>query len=73
MRDDPDYMKSPAQKVAEEIMQKAQLDNAGDSMLMLPDLPMMVPRGKYNMDFFKDSFKLHGKTHDYKILYKDLN
>jgi len=37
------------------------------------DLPMLVPRGKYSFDFYSKFAKLHGKTHDYKIMYKDIN
>ena len=54
-------------------MSRSKLDVAGESILKLVDLPMMVPRGKYSLDFFKDSVKLHGKTNNYKILYKDIN
>ena len=70
---DPDYFKSPAQKMVDRIMIKAQLETAGDSIISLPDLPMIVPRGKYSLDFYKDSMKLHGKTHQYKINYSDIN
>jgi structure-specific recognition protein 1 len=38
----------------------------------LPELPMIIPRGKYSFDLYSDSVKLHGRTNDYKILYKDI-
>jgi structure-specific recognition protein 1 len=34
---------------------------------------MLVPRGNYNLDFYSDHSKLHGKTLDYKIMHKDIN
>lgn len=34
---------------------------------------MMIPRGNYSLDFYANFAKLHGKTHDYKILNKDFN
>ena len=34
---------------------------------------MIIPRGKYSFDLYKTFAKLHGRTNDYKILYKDIN
>jgi structure-specific recognition protein 1 len=34
---------------------------------------MIIPRGKYSLDFYSNFAKLHGKTHDYKIMFKDIN
>jgi structure-specific recognition protein 1 len=33
---------------------------------------MLIPRGNYTMDFYSDYLKLHGKTHDYKVIYQDI-
>ena len=32
----------------------------------------MVPRGKYTLEMYSNYAKFHGKTHDYKIMYKDI-
>ena len=34
---------------------------------------MIIPRGNYSLDFYNNFAKLHGKTHDYKIMFKDIN
>lgn len=34
---------------------------------------MIIPRGNYSLDFYSNFAKLHGKTHDYKIMFKDIN
>jgi len=34
---------------------------------------MIIPRGNYSLDFYGNFAKLHGKTHDYKIMFKDIN
>jgi structure-specific recognition protein 1 len=34
---------------------------------------MIIPRGKYTLDLYNNFLKLHGKTHDYKLNYKDIN
>ena len=33
---------------------------------------MLVPRGKYSFQFYATFAKIHGKTNDYKVLYKDI-
>ena len=55
------------------ILSKSKLETGSESILKLVDLPMMVPWGKYSLDFYKDSVKVHGKTNNYKIIYKDIN
>lgn len=34
---------------------------------------MLIPRGNYSLDFYSNFAKLHGKTHDYKIMFKDID
>ncbi|OMJ66854.1 hypothetical protein SteCoe_36161 [Stentor coeruleus] len=43
-----------------------------DALVSLYDLPMIVPRGKYSLDMFQSFMRLHGKTHNYKIIYKNV-
>ena len=46
---------------------------AGEIVASIQDLPMVIPRGNYSLDFYSNFAKLHGKTHDYKIMFKDIN
>ncbi len=34
---------------------------------------MLIPRGKYSLDMYEKFLKIHGKTHDYKIKYSQIN
>lgn len=43
-----------------------------EALVTLYDLPMIVPRGKYSLDMFQTFMRLHGKTHNYKIMYKNV-
>lgn len=45
---------------------------AGAVLASLPDLPLVVPRGVYSLDFYASFAKLHGKTHDYKLQFTDI-
>jgi structure-specific recognition protein 1 len=56
------------------INQKANLSqSAGLVVASIQDLPMLIPRGNYSLDFYSNFCKLHGKTHDYKVMFKDIN
>ena len=46
---------------------------AGEIVCSIQDLPMLIPRGNYSLDFYSNFAKLHGKTYDYKIMFKDIN
>jgi len=45
---------------------------AGEMIATVPEVTMIIPRGKYSFDFYSTFAKLHGKTNDYKIMYKDI-
>jgi len=45
---------------------------SGEMICSIQDLPMLIPRGKISLDFYSSFAKLHGKTHDYKVNYKDI-
>lgn len=45
---------------------------AGETIASLQELPMIIPRGKYSFLLYSDFAKLHGRTNDYKIQYKDI-
>lgn len=64
---------TPAKIFNDRILKSAGLgDSAGDLIASFHDLPLQVPRGKYTLDMFTTYAKFHGRTHDYKIMYKDI-
>ena len=46
---------------------------AGEIVCSIQDLPMIIPRGNYSLEFYSNFCKLHGKTHDYRIMFKDIS
>lgn len=46
---------------------------AGEIVASIQDLPLIIPRGNYSLDFYSNYCKLHGKTYDYKIMFRDIN
>jgi structure-specific recognition protein 1 len=59
------------ESLSKEISEKTEYAGQ-ESIVSLYDLPMIVPRGKYSIDMFNSFMRMHGKTHNYKILYKHI-
>lgn len=57
----------------ESINKRAELGNPGESIATLNELPMILPRGKINVHFMKNIFKITGATYDYKIPYNNFS
>lgn len=55
------------------LTKKAKLGrSAGEIIASFKDVTLKVPRGKYDLDFFEDVFRLHGKTYNYKIKFTQI-
>ncbi|WFD45251.1 FACT complex subunit [Malassezia psittaci] len=55
------------------IRAKADIDQvAGDAILVLKEVLVLTPRGRYDIDLFAEFLRLRGKTYDYKILYSSI-
>jgi structure-specific recognition protein 1 len=50
------------------ILDKAQIgDVAGTTFASFPEVLHLTPRGRFDIDLYESSFRLRGKTYDYKI------
>ncbi|EFE39593.1 hypothetical protein TRV_05716 [Trichophyton verrucosum HKI 0517] len=57
----------------ETLMDKAEIgDVAGDTFATFLDVLHLTPRGRFDMDMYESSFRLRGKTYDYKIQYQSI-
>ncbi|KAI5804445.1 hypothetical protein EDC01DRAFT_643438 [Geopyxis carbonaria] len=45
---------------------------AGDTYATFMDILFLTPRGRYDIDMYESSFRLRGKTYDYKIQYENV-
>ncbi|PKI82618.1 Pob3p [Malassezia vespertilionis] len=45
---------------------------AGDGILVLKEVLVLTPRGRYDIELFPQFLRLRGKTYDYKILYSSI-
>lgn len=71
--DDEENDKDAAQLFCDAIKQNADLgSNVGDVIAAFPDLPCLVPRGRYEVDMGTTFMRFRGKTYDYKILYSSI-
>ena len=55
----------------ETLMNKAEIgDVAGDTFATFQEILHLTPRGRFDIDLYEKSFRLRGKTYDYKISYE---
>lgn len=55
------------------LMDKAEIGEvAGDTFATFLDVLHLTPRGRFDIDMYENSFRLRGKTYDYKIQYEHL-
>ncbi|KAH7349491.1 FACT complex subunit pob-3 [Plectosphaerella cucumerina] len=55
----------------ETLMEKAEIgETAGDAIAQFLDCLHLTPRGRFDIDMYDASFRLRGKTYDYKIQYE---
>ncbi|KAK5130303.1 FACT complex subunit [Meristemomyces frigidus] len=54
----------------EQLMDKAEIGEvAGDTFATFLEILHLTPRGRFDIDLYEKSFRLRGKTYDYKISY----
>jgi structure-specific recognition protein 1 len=55
----------------ETLLDRADIGNvAGESFATFSEVLFLTPRGRYDVDMYESSFRLRGKTYDYKIQYQ---
>ncbi len=62
-----------AELLKEEIMKIANIGTLGEAIAHVPEVPMITPRGKFDLYMLKNVLKIHGPSHDYKISYKNIS
>ena len=57
----------------EKLMDKADIGEvAGTTFATFQDILHLTPRGRFDIDLYENSFRLRGKTYDYKIQYESI-
>ncbi|ANB12685.1 FACT complex subunit POB3 [Sugiyamaella lignohabitans] len=68
-----DEEQSAAQVFYESLKDRADIGQvAGEAIVSFVDILFLTPRGRYDIDMYPTSFRLRGKTYDYKIPYKNI-
>ncbi|KAL7789815.1 SSrecog domain-containing protein [Trichoderma ceciliae] len=66
-----DEEKNAATLFYETLIEKAEIgETAGDTIATFLDVLHLTPRGRFDIDMYEASFRLRGKTYDYKIQYE---
>ncbi|KAH7824782.1 putative FACT complex subunit ssrp1-B [Monocercomonoides exilis] len=57
-----------------QITDKAKLSSTtGEVIIKLPQVAVLVPRGRYEIEMYRSLLSMHGATHNYKIEYSNIN
>lgn len=73
MTKEPKEEKTMAEAFHEELKEKADVGEvAGDSIVSFQDVFFATPRGRYDIDIYKNSIRLRGKTYEYKLQHRQI-
>ena len=61
------------QQLKEDISKRGSSAVGGEKVVSLQDIPLVLPRGHFDLDFYISSIKLRGKSFDYAIKYSNIN
>lgn len=65
--------KTAAEAFHEELKEKADIGEvSGDSIVSFQDVFFATPRGRYDIDIYKNSIRLRGKTYEYKLQHRQI-
>jgi structure-specific recognition protein 1 len=64
--------KSRAETIKDDIIKKAKIGSVSNSIAHIQDIQMVTPRGKFDLYFTKNYFKIHGQSFNYQILNKNI-
>lgn len=64
--------KMSAETLQQELQQKAGLSERGEALGRVSEVMLVAPRGKHDLEFFRQSMKVHGKTQTYTVKYKSI-
>ncbi|KAK1750719.1 FACT complex subunit ctc-1 [Echria macrotheca] len=68
---DAEEEKNAATLFHDTLIEKAEIgETAGDTIATFLDVLHLTPRGRFDIDMYDTSFRLRGKTYDYKIQYE---
>ncbi|KAG2381517.1 hypothetical protein C9374_006506 [Naegleria lovaniensis] len=63
-----------AETLHEEIAKRTAFSNdTANAIASFSQTPVVIPRGKYNVDLYKNNLRLYGRTYAHKIFYKQIS
>ena len=65
--------KNTAESIKDEISKLANIGSLGEAIAIVSEIPMLTPRGKFDVYMLKNAIKIHGASHDYKISHKNIS
>jgi structure-specific recognition protein 1 len=60
-------------RLKDDISKRASSGVGGEKVCSLENVPLVLPRGHFDLDFYTTSIKMRGKSFDYAIKYSNIN
>ena len=64
--------KTKGELLKEELIKLAGIGSISGSIAHIPEIQTIIPRGKFDIFFLKNSLKIHGQSHNYKTDIKNI-
>ena len=71
--EDEKAKKTKGELLKEEIMKIAGIGSVSGAIAHLEDFQCVIPRGKFEIFFLKNSFKMNGQSHNYQVQTKNIS
>lgn len=62
-----------AETIKKQLTKIVNIGNVSNSIARLSEVQMITPRGKFDLYFMENFIKIHGASHNYKIIYKNIS
>ena len=70
---DPDAEETPADRFADRLRSKANIQSAGEAHASFENLALLVPRGRFDADLYGKSLRLQGTTQSFTVPYSAIS
>jgi len=66
----PQGQEPSVEDLCTELREKTGATAAGEAITLIPDIPVVAPRGRHDLEFFAEAVKIRGKTQTYTVQYR---
>ncbi|EGG19873.1 structure-specific recognition protein 1 [Cavenderia fasciculata] len=73
LKEDEDNTEDPVKDFQDALLRKSDISQVGKRIAVLENIQLVTPRGRCDVEMYPTFLRLHGKTHDYKVIYNTIS